>query len=425
MVSSVALLWLAGCGGGSDPLVDMADRDRALRCDDDDSSSEEPPAGPVCEEGSRGELVSVQFVASYPSKKKLEKYWDSWLNGFMALGYIDDTVEPGIENGVDTFVVEYCTVDFDGSPILASGMLASPRTFWTAPTVVYSHGTSVTRVDTPSNPNVDEVFDGPTPMVVFAGAGYLYLAPDLTGFGSSEAPRHRYFHAETEAASTLDLVRAMESWWPYTLKADGRLFNMGFSQGGHTALAFAEAAEAEGYTFEATAVVGAVGDPEAWFDWLLDQVDNSYLQLYTGDLSVSYDDVYDLYADPAEAYVAPYDTTIDGLYDMSLLFADVALALPGSAAELMTPEFYAAAQDPAADFRTHLAENRVDDLCSSAPIRMYHSVDDGEVPYDLGVASADALATCNDVELVDWFGLDHLNTWHEVLPAARDWFDTF
>ncbi|MEQ1501112.1 MAG: hypothetical protein ABMB14_02730 [Myxococcota bacterium] len=377
-----------------------------------------------CVGASAGTLLSVKGVGHY-SKKKLEDYWDSWLVGLSALGYIDDTVDPGIENGADTYLVEYCTTDFDGSVIVGTGMLGMPRTIWQSPTVMYAHGTAVTRTDTPSNPNVDEVFDGPTPMVIFAGHGYIYLAPDLTGFGGSAAERHRYFHAETSAASELDMLHAVESWLPYCLWSDGRLFNMGFSQGGQTALAFAEAAEADGVDIEGTAVVGTVAEPEAWFAGLLDEVENPYLQLYAADLVVSYDDVYgDLYGgDPSEAFAAPYDATVEGLFDMNHAFFEVVEGLPGSSAELFTPDFYAAAQDPGSTLRTHLAENAVDDVCLDGPIAMYHSIGDDEVPFPLAESARDALAGCNDVELVEWPELDHLNTWHEVLPVARDWFD--
>lgn len=416
VVSQVVLLWLAGC---SDSVTN--------------ESWEGPESAPAaqferfnvgCDANPRGTLLSVEWVASY-SKGRLKHYWDTWLNGLSALGYIDDTVDPDVDNGTDNFIVTYCTIDADGSPIEGTGMLGIPRTFWTAPTVMYGHGTSVTRTDTPTNPNVDEVFDGPTPMVIFAGHNYIYLAPDLTGFGGSTADRHRYFHAATSAANELDMLRAMDGYWLYDLKANGTLFNFGFSQGGQTALAFAEAAEADGYEITGTATVGAVAAPEPWFDGLLDVVDASYLNLYVADVVVNYELIYgDVYGTAADTFQAPYDATVEGLFDMTHSFVDVVDGVPGSAAELMTPDFYAEAQDPGSPLRLHLQENAVDDVILDHPIQMYHSVGDDEVAFELAEASRDALAVNNDVTLVEWPELDHLNTWHEVLPVARDWFDS-
>ena len=379
----------------------------------------------TCEPGSRGRLLSMLPVGAY-SQQGLAEYWRSWLNGLAALGYIEDSVDPEIENGADTFKVTYCTADFDGRPILASGLLALPRTEQRAPTVMYSHGTAVTRVDTPSNPDVAAVFDGPSPMVVFAGHGYVFLAPDLTGFGDSSAPRHRYLHADTVAWSTLDLWLAVNESALYRGRADGRLFNTGYSQGSHTALAFAAEAEAAGVKIAATLLGGVISNPEAWFAWLIDQVDSSYLQVYAADILVSYQDVYgDVYGHTAEAFAAPYATTIDELFDMSSTYEEVIAGLPGSSAELLTPEFLEEIHDPSSPIRVHLRENARDDVCLRAPIRMIHMIDDDEVPYELGLDALTRLVACNDIELVDWIDTDHLKTWHETLPEVRRWFDTF
>lgn len=416
MVLAISLSWLMGCGG---PGSDLASQPEAAA----------PKVGQLerfhwgCTAGSRGRLLSVQWTGAY-HRWALEDYWNDWLNGLATLGYVDDTVDPEIRTGADTFEVEYCTVDHDGQPIRGTGLLAMPRTLWQAPTVVYAHGTAVTRIDTPSNPDPDEVFDGPSPMVIFAGSGYNFIAPDYTGFGGSDADRHRYFDAQTAAANELDMLRAVECYWLYWLKADGDLYNLGFSQGGHTALAFGELAEDNGYDIEGTAVIGAVPDPDAWYEWLLGETDNPYLQLYGAYLLVSYDDVYDVYDDPSDAFAPPYDATVEGLFDMEHYYDEVVAGLPGSAAELLTADYLAEVSDPSSEFRTRLQENAVDGVCLDGPIRMWHSIGDDEVPFFLAEDAQAALATCNDVSLVEWRELDHLNTWHEVLPETRDWFDS-
>jgi hypothetical protein len=378
-----------------------------------------------CAPHSRGRLLSVRLLDHY-SRRGLGAYWDSWLNGVAASGYVEDRVEPGIQNGALSFEVRYCTVDFDNTPIVASGMLALPSTWGTASTVMYSHGTAVTRFDTPSNPDVDATFDGPSAMVIFAGHGYIYLAPDLTGFGASGAPRHRYIHTETAAKSTLDMLTAVASHWLYRLKSDGRLFNTGYSQGGHTALAFAAEAEAAGVTIDATSVGGGVLNGEEWFGWGIEQVDNNYLTVYPTYLLLSHQDVYgDVYGHPSDAFVPPFDATLGELFDMNHTYEEVIAGLPGSMAELLTPAFFESIHDVRSPLRVHLRDNAVDDVCLRSPIRMFHMLDDDEVPYELSVNAMEKLSACNDVELRDWVGTDHLNTWHETLPTVRDWFDSF
>ena len=379
---------------------------------------------PSCSAHSRGKLLSAHSLYRY-SATGLREYWDAWLHG-VALGYIDDTVDPGIENGAETFLVKYCTVDFDGAPIVGSGLLAIPSVRQPAPNVMYSHGTAVTRFDTPSNPDVSFAFDGPSAMVIFAGHGYLFLAPDLTGFGASTAPRHRYLHAESEANSTLDMWVAVQQYRPYRARSNGRLFNSGYSAGAHTALAFAAQAEAAGVAIVATSVGGAVSNPEAWFTWLIEQVDSSYLQVYPADILISYSDVYgDVYRDPAAALTPPFDVTLAQLFDMNHTYDKVVAGLPGSTAGLVTSSFFREIHDPNSPIWSHLRANAADDVCLDHPIRMLHMIDDDEVPYEISVAALAHLSTCNEVELVDWIGKDHLNTWHETLPGVRAWFDSF
>jgi pimeloyl-ACP methyl ester carboxylesterase len=419
MGCAASLTWLGAFAGAP-----AADSTRFL-VPSSAHAGHERPGRSSCGADSRGRLLSVVPLQRY-SAQGLREYWDSWLHGLAALGYVNDTVDPGIRSGAATFAITYCTVDFDSTPIVGSGMLAIPSTPRRAPSVMYSHGTAVTRVDTPSNPDVDATFDGPSGMVIFAGHGYIYLAPDLTGFGASTAPRHRYMHAETVAKSSLDMLRAVQGFALYRRRSDGRLFNTGYSQGGHSALAFAARAEAAGVEIVATSVGGAVTNPDAWFSWGIEQVDNRYLQVYPSYLLISYDDVYgDIFHDLAAAFAHPFDVELDRIFDMNHPYEEVIAGMPGSTAELLTPAFFEQIHDPRSSIRTHLRENAVDQVCLDSPIRMFHMIDDDEVPYELSVDALARLSRCNDVELIDWIGSDHLNTWHETLPEVRDWFDSF
>jgi hypothetical protein len=414
---------IVGLGMSADQPSPVASVSPESGCAGPAASGEIPP--PACGAGSRGKLLAILPLHRY-SPEGLEDYWHAWLGGVAALGYIEDTVDPGVQNGAETFKVTYCTVDFDGTPLVASGLLAIPRTGAAAPTVIYSHGTAVTRFDTPSNPDVDVTFDGPTGMVVFAGHGYIYLAPDLTGFGDSSAPRHRYLHADTAAKSSLDMLVAIEGHSLYRVASDGRLFNSGYSQGGHTALAFAAVAEEAGVDITATSVGGAMTNPDAWFGPALDEVGSSYQQVYPADILISYNDVYgDIYAHPSDAFASPFDVTLEAVFDMSHTYEEVIASMPSSMAEMLTPAFFDEAHASSSPIRVHLRDNAVDGVCLSSPIRMMHMLDDDEVPYELALDGLVKLSDCNEVDLLTVVGANHLQTWHETLPDVRDWFDTF
>src|SRR5690606_18468229 len=147
-----------------------------------------------------------------------------------------------------------CTSDASGDATAATGMVSVPRRGGPLPTVAYLHGTSVSAYDAVSNPAIStpehpsgESFDGPPSNAVFAGGGFVYVAPDYLGLGGSDVPRHRYFHAATEASATVDLLAAAGQLLDdLAVERDGRLFLFGFSQGGHAALASHRALEDAG-----------------------------------------------------------------------------------------------------------------------------------------------------------------------------------
>jgi len=430
MISS--FLWLSACvdrlpdgGLATRPLQGPGIEDLA-RSDGDTHSSLFCNNNPPCGANDRGKLLSLSDFHHY-SKQSLKKHYDDWVDLYASLGYVEDTVDPEVINGADTFVVDYCTVDFDGTPIVGSGLMGIPSGFNRVPTVMYSHGTSATRTDTPSDQDIFETFDGPTALAVWAGHGYIYLAPDLTGFWDSTAPRHRYFNADTEAKSTLDMYTAANHYWGYWLRANGKLFNYGYSQGGHTALAFATEAEASGVNVTATSVGGAVVSVESWYyDFLLGVQDNSYLNVYPTYLLSSYQDVYgDVWTDPASTFQSPFDTIVPGLFDTNHSYVDVIAALPGSQAELLTPDFYSSLLADDSPMRRHLQENSVEDTCLQGPIQWYHMIDDDEVPDTEANVEADILSQCNDLDYIPYDDGNHLNTWHQTMPLARDYFDTF
>lgn len=112
--------------------------------------------------------------------------------------------------GFDSYKVTYCTVDAvlpgqsTARPTIATGMVSVPHK------------------------------SGPLSTVVFAGAGFIYIAPDYLGIGDSTVPRHRYFHAATEASSAVDLLAASCRVLPkLRVQQNDKLFTFGFSQGGH------------------------------------------------------------------------------------------------------------------------------------------------------------------------------------------------
>ena len=106
-----------------------------------------------------GDLISMRCLGSY-SVSALEALNDQYYQSG-ALGYlIQDQSDAGVRYAVNVYRVEYYTTDVDDALVIGSGLYADPVTTQPEHVVLYTHGTSVTIWDTPSNVS-GEVFDVP------------------------------------------------------------------------------------------------------------------------------------------------------------------------------------------------------------------------------------------------------------------------
>ena len=145
--------------------------------------------------------------------------------------------------------LKYASVDSHGNPRIYSGRLFLPsRKIGSGPTrlplVIYQHGTETQRKATPYFNAGSETMLG----ALGAETGGLAVAmPDGDGMGADPSPeRHAYCHEATTARCLLDLARAIEHSRDRIFDGinyvwDGRLFIMGYSEGGYIAMAAVKA----------------------------------------------------------------------------------------------------------------------------------------------------------------------------------------
>ena len=132
-----------------------------------------------------------------------------------------------------------------------------------------------------------------------------------------------------------------------------------------------------------TAVVGGVFDVERWFFTSLTS-ETLTRPLYATYLLLAFDDMYDVYASTADVFRPHYAGIVEDLFDMQHFFDDVAgrvaAAGPGHPDRVVpSAQLTTNRNDP---MRVRLRENAVDRWSPRAPVRVYHSRDDEEVPYD-------------------------------------------
>jgi predicted esterase len=392
----------------------------------------------ACSYGERGRLLRYEKVASLPTAAAVRAYFDEWIAWYQDFYAFPAHIPATFRFGFDSYKVTYCTIDaamrdrWIGRPAIASGMVSVPRKSGPLSTVLYLHGTSVSFYDAVSNPNIfgefsdnGESFDGPPSNSVFAGTGFIYIAPDYLGLGTSTVPRHRYFHAATEASSAVDLLAASrKALANLNVEQNDKLFTFGFSQGGHAALATHRVLQSANVNVTGSATVGGVFDVEQWFLSLLTNDTTSTLPLYVSYIMLAYDDIYDIYRRKSDVFQSPYDLTVSDLFDMQHYFDDVVAGLPADSRTLLTPFFFATVKtDSHHPLRSRLRQNAVDQWTPHSPIRIYHSRDDEEVPHEQALASAERLRTHGaDVTVRTLSGFDHVNSWIQAMPRAARWF---
>jgi hypothetical protein len=326
-------------------------------------------------------------------------------------------------SGVSLYRVEYWTTAPGGRLALASGLVAFPRAAELRGVVSFQHGTASERSAAPSTPDPN---NGIVAAAVFAGHGYLLVAPDYLGLGTSMEP-HPYYHAESTANAVVDLLRASRAVvaaagfaWP------DALFLAGFSQGGYATLAAQrtiEASPGDGLRVRASASVAGpfdlagIGFPTAL------EGRSRFASLYIAWIANSYARIYGM---PLGSVIRePYQSQLPVLFDGAHGGDVIVAALPAQPRDMLTPEFltdYDAGRETW--FLTRLAENSLLDWIPQAPIRLYYGEADVDVaPEEARSAATHFAASGGDVRAIAVGAVDHEGSVLAAAPLLRAWFD--
>lgn len=332
-----------------------------------------------------------------------------------------DLPEPvRVRHGVDLYRIEYWTTNYDQSPVLASALFSVPRGAPPTSVVSYQHGTNATRKLTPSRPTLGE---GVLGSAVFAGGGYLFVAPDYIGLGTS-GEMHPYFNTKSMVASVVDCLRAahaccdeMDVTWP------GSVYLTGFSQGGHATVAVHKELErlnGPDLKLVASAPVAPPCDLDTTsFPFALE----NHGAIYLAYMANAYCRVY---GHPIESLLtAQYAESVPKLFDGEHKPEDFDAALPKDARELFTKEFLDAydAKQPTW-LLTAIAENDIEPWACKAPMRLYYGSKDMDVsPVEEPAMVAKMTGLGDNASVVCVGEYDHNESVVRAIPFIRTWFD--
>ena len=215
---------------------------------------------------------------------------------------------------VKVVALNYATVGVREEDTNASGVMLVPGGSCSGPAalVAYAKGTDVQKPHTLANPQDSETF---LLAAMYAAQGYAVVATDYLGFAKSDYAYHPYLHADSEATSVIDSVRAARNA-AGTVGANlsGKIMFTGYSQGGHASMAAQRAAERD-YGSEFNVVAGAhLAGPYNLSGSLRLPDAIAGVQFFVSYLVTAWQKIYgNVYANVNDAFKLPYATNIENL----------------------------------------------------------------------------------------------------------------
>jgi poly(3-hydroxybutyrate) depolymerase len=223
---------------------------------------------------------------------------------------------------VAVYHIEYTTVGGANEATTASGALMVPvgldsSCLGSRPIMLYAHGASTDRAFNIADLTVQKNAEGFF-MAFFAAQGYIVVAPNYVGYDSSTLSYHPYLVADQQSKDMIDAVTAARSALPTAaapLTTDsGRLFIMGYSEGGHVAMATHRAMQAAGMTVTASAPMSGAYALAAFADAVFYGRVNGGAPVSSVLLITAYQASYgNIYASTTDVFEAQYANGIQSL----------------------------------------------------------------------------------------------------------------
>ena len=186
------------------------------------------------------------------------------------------------------------------------------------PILMYAHGTTTDRAFNMTNLQGDPSGEALIMAALFASQGYIVVAPDYAGYGSSTLPYHPYLVADQQSKDMIDALAAARSALPAAAAPattdGGRLFITGYSQGGYVAMATHRAMQSAGMTVTASAPMSGPYAMAAFVDAAFAGRVSSGATVSFTLLMTAYQKAYgNVYSGTAEVFEAQYASGIESL----------------------------------------------------------------------------------------------------------------
>ena len=357
-------------------------------------------------------LISSEFLRSH-SANGLALV----AGAFISLSDLSDPLK-----NIEAYKIKYKTTDVDGSEIVASGVVFVPQGDAEMPIVSYQHGTISNNDNAPSN--VESLGnDEYTIMAAFSSFGFVVSMPDYIGYGASVASEHPYEHGNSLGSTSYDMLKATKEFLTNEeVKANNKLFLLGYSEGGYATLALQKYLEDKGdlSITHSLPSAGAYNKTEFSKNILNQNIELPHMANYLWVL-YTYNRIYENLRRPWSDYVlAPYAEVLININfkEITQISLDEFETNPQ---KLFTADFLKNLNDETDKaFLSALSDNDLLDWTPIAPITFYHGTEDQFVyPLNSISAAATLKEKSTEVTYVPMEGENHYTGSIEYFKRVR------
>jgi pimeloyl-ACP methyl ester carboxylesterase len=361
-------------------------------------------------------LSKSEFLSSYTALQ------------FAILGLAQPELKPlltQVKYDVNNYKILYKT-KYKGNTVIASSLLSVPKGSVKWPILSYQHGTTFDNAEAPTSSDYEKLATA-----AMASMGYITLAPDYLGLGSSLGITHPYYVAEYSASAVRDLVEAAKEFLKEeNIAHSNQLFLAGYSQGGNVTLASAKNIEANpipGLNLTATAA-GAGGYNMNYIFKLITTLENYPSPNYIAYIVQAYRTAYDWSTPLSYYFREPYASRIPSLINGQTPSGTVNDKLTTILDSLLQPNFVTSVSNGTdAVFLNALTKNSLHNWRPTKPLRFYHGTKDEVVPYVDSDSTYHHMLSLGSTS-VDFIPLVDKDHGSGVIPMLADvlpWFNSF
>ena len=308
------------------------------------------------------------------------------LRGFIANAGIDIDSD-AIQYDVIIYHITYKTI-YKGDSIIASGVVYIPSVDdEVVSTVSFQHGTIGSDAEAPSNLALG---DGQNILLsALASTGFVAIAPDFIGFGSSVDIMHPYYLEDLTATAVVNAIYASrEVASMEEVEIDNELYLAGYSQGGYATMAshkYYEENDVPYYDMKASFAASGGYDIKAFQEYFFAQ-ETYHQPFFMAFVAQAYVESLDM-GDLADFFNEPYASDIPDYFDGSMTGSQINAQLTDVVADLVNNDLLENidSKDEYAYIREVFVDNSPIDFVPEIPLFMYHGDADITVPYQNSV----------------------------------------